>query len=184
LNDICGEDTSDVKFSDIGGLESQIHKIKENIIVPLKLWKVLNAKGKSVSYPSGMLLYGKPGTGKTYCVRALANETDATLISIKASTLLDKYFGESQKLVTALFSVARKLAPSIIFIDEIDTLLRKRGSSSGTEGHGGMDGVQGSFLAEWDGIPLPLLLQMVRLRPKLRLRRRLLLSSVQPTSKW
>lgn len=152
-NDIVEKDSSSISFESIGGLEKQIAQIRESIVMPFKLWKMFAAKGKPFSYPSGMLLYGKPGTGKTLCVQALINETEASLISVKASTLMDKYFGESPKLVTSLFSLARKLAPCIIFIDEIDTLLPKRSSGSGSEGwRGATDSVQGAFLAQWDGL--------------------------------
>ena len=151
LQDVCSMKTSNITFADVGGLEAQIEKIKESIIVPIKMWNAFKDRKVALQYPSGMLLYGRPGTGKTLCVQALANETDATLISIKSSTLMDKYYGESQKLVTALFSVARRLGPTIVFVDEIDTLIRKRGAGSG-EGHEGHDTLQGAFLAEWDGL--------------------------------
>lgn len=149
-NDVMAKDTSSVTFEDVGGLDKEIQTIKESLIVPMRLWKLFEGR-KVLSYPTGILLYGKPGTGKTLCVQALANETDAALICIKSSTLLDKYLGESQKLVSALFSLARMLAPCIIFIDEIDTLLKPR-SNSGESFHVAVDGMQGAFLAEWDGL--------------------------------
>ena len=153
LQDVCSMKSSNITFADVGGLDTQIDKIRESVIVPIKMWEKFKHISLSSQYPSGMLLYGRPGTGKTLCVKALANETDAILISIKSSTLMDKYFGESQKLVTALFSLARRLGPTIIFVDEIDTLIKKRGNGgSSGEGHDGHDGLQGAFLAEWDGL--------------------------------
>ena len=81
----------------------------------------------------------------------LVPECAATFISIKASTVMDKWFGESDKLVSALFSLGRKLAPSIIFIDEIETLLKKRDGSDGSLSSA-FHSMQGTFLAEWDGL--------------------------------
>ena len=94
-----------------------------------------------------MLLYGPPGTGKTLSARAIAKESGATFVAIKCSTIMSKWYGETNKTITALFSVARKLAPSIIFLDEVDTLLGSRGTDS--PAHNSM---LGNMLMEWDGL--------------------------------
>ena len=152
-NDIVPRGSCEATFADVGGLEKEIRQIREGIVVPMRLWRVFNGKRRPLRYPSGMLLYGKPGTGKTMWGQALANEVDGSLISIKASTLLDKYIGESPKLVTGLFSLARKIAPTVVFIDEIDTLMRTRGIGGADGGSAlAMDGMQGAFLSEWDGL--------------------------------
>lgn len=153
-NDIVPRGSCEATFSSVGGLDKEIRQIREAIVVPMRLWEVYKGKRRALRYPSGMLLYGRPGTGKTMCVQALANEVEASLICIKASTLVDKYIGESPKLVTGLFSLARKIAPTVIFIDEIDTLMRNRGMTGGADSSGGiaMDAMQGAFLSEWDGL--------------------------------
>lgn len=151
LTNVIGANEIDTTFADIGGLDAELEEVRDNVILPIVLWsKFQNAKSIA-SFPCGMLLYGNPGTGKSLTAKAIAREAGATFISIKASTLMDKYVGESDKLVTALFSVARKLSPSIIFIDEIDTMLSKRDSSSNS-GHQGMASMQGVFFQEWDGL--------------------------------
>jgi SpoVK/Ycf46/Vps4 family AAA+-type ATPase len=119
---IWPEDLS-ITFGDIGGLEPMIDDLRESVIYPLiypDLFKGL------LGPPKGVLLYGPPGCGKTMLAKALAKESGATFINLHVSTMTDKWFGESQKLVHGLFSLARKLQPTIIFIDEIDSFLRER----------------------------------------------------------
>jgi len=154
--DVLGPDELDVTFDDVGGLESQLEDVKDNVVLPIRLWA--QDRHSSVSgvspCPTGVILYGKPGTGKSLIAKAIAKECSATFINIKASSLLDKWLGESDKLATALFKLARKLSPSIIFIDEVETLLRKRGGGSGSDNHAVVS-MQGVFLAEWDGLQTP-----------------------------
>mmetsp|Transcript_36788 Transcript_36788/g.68426 ORF Transcript_36788/g.68426 Transcript_36788/m.68426 type:complete len:379 (-) Transcript_36788:150-1286(-) len=101
--------------------------------------------------PGGMLMYGKPGTGKTMLAKAIAKEAEASFIGVKSGTILDKYVGESDKLVTAIFSLAQKIAPTVIFIDEIDTLLRKREALQSSSANS-LGSMLGTLMAEWDGL--------------------------------
>lgn len=98
--------------------------------------------------PSGVLLYGPPGCGKTMLAKALAHESGATFINLHISTLTEKWYGDSNKLVNAVFSLARKLQPSIVFIDEIDAVLGTR--RSGEHEASGM--VKAEFMTLWDGL--------------------------------
>ena len=112
--------------TDIGGLDPIISHLREAIIYPLLYPKVFTATSSLISAPKGVLLFGPPGCGKTMLAKALAKESRATFINIAASVLTNKWYGESNKLVAGLFSLARKTQPSIIFIDEIDSFLRER----------------------------------------------------------
>lgn len=111
---------------DIGGLEDIISSLEESVIVPLLYPSIFRSSSTLLAAPKGVLLYGPPGCGKTMLAKALAKESGATFINIAASVLTNKWFGESNKLVAGLFSLARKAQPSIIFIDEIDSFLRER----------------------------------------------------------
>jgi len=101
-----------------------------------------------LSAPSGVLLYGPPGCGKTMLAKAMAHESGATFINLHISTLTEKWYGDSNKLVNAVFSLARKLQPSIVFIDEIDAVLGTR--RSGEHEASGM--VKAEFMTHWDGL--------------------------------
>lgn len=119
----------EVTYSDIGGLKGAIQKIRELVELPLKhpeLFQRLN-----LDPPKGILLYGPPGTGKTLLARAVANETDAYFISITGPEVMSKYYGESEERLRRLFDEAKKRAPAIIFIDEIDAIAPKRSEVTG-----------------------------------------------------
>ena len=115
-----------VTFGDIGGLDNTLTSLKESVIYPLMYPEVFESISGLLGPPKGVLLYGPPGCGKTMTAKALARQSGATFINLHVSTMTDKWFGESQKLVHALFSLAKKLEPTIIFIDEIDSFLRER----------------------------------------------------------
>lgn len=111
---------------DIGGLDPIISTLKESVIYPLMYPELFTSTSSLLSAPKGVLMYGPPGCGKTMLAKALAKESGATFINIAASVLTNKWYGESNKLVAGLFGLARKVQPSIIFIDEIDSFLRER----------------------------------------------------------
>ncbi|KAJ6554953.1 ATPase [Mycena vulgaris] len=127
-NEVIHPDDITVKFTDIGGLDSIVSSLRESIIYPLVYPDLFTSASSLLGSPKGVLLFGPPGCGKTMLAKALAKESGATFINIAASVLTNKWFGESNKLVAALFKLARKTQPSIIFIDEIDSFLRERSS--------------------------------------------------------
>jgi len=137
-----------VSFEDVGGLDEVIDSIKENVIYPLMYPNVFSKTSSLLSNPKGILLYGPPGCGKTMLAKAIAKESGANFINLHISTLTDKYYGESQKLVNALFSLAQKLEPTIIFIDEIDSFLRDRRSQD----HEATAMMKAEFMSLWDGL--------------------------------
>jgi len=111
-------------YADIGGLEPQIQEIKEAVELPLTHPELYEEIG--IKPPKGVILYGVPGTGKTLLAKAVANSTSATFLRVVGSELIQKYLGDGPKLVRELFRVADELAPSIVFIDEIDAVGTKR----------------------------------------------------------
>jgi len=119
-----------VKWDDVAGLQQAKEALKEAVILPVKFPQFFTGKRKAWS---GFLLYGPPGTGKSYLAKAVATEADSTFFSISSSDLVSKWMGESEKLVSQLFTMAREQAPSIIFIDEIDALCGARGENGESE---------------------------------------------------
>lgn len=113
----------EVRWGDIAGLRNAKNSLKETVVYPFLRPDLFKGLREPIR---GMLLFGPPGTGKTMIAKAVATESKSTFFSISASSLLSKYMGESEKLVRALFYMAKKMAPSIIFIDEIDSLLTSR----------------------------------------------------------
>ncbi|KAJ7979491.1 26S proteasome regulatory subunit 4-like [Quillaja saponaria] len=111
-------------FADIGGLDAQIQDIKEAVELPLTHPELYEDIG--IKPPRGVIIYGEPGTGKTLLAKAVANSTSATFLRVVGSELIQKYLGDGPKLVRKLFRVADDLSPSIIFIDEIDAVGKKR----------------------------------------------------------
>ncbi|CAH8279505.1 unnamed protein product [Arabidopsis lyrata] len=135
-----------VEFGSIGGLESIKQALYELVILPLKRPELF-AYGKLLGPQKGVLLYGPPGTGKTMLAKAIARESEAVFINVKVSNLMSKWFGDAQKLVSAVFSLAYKLQPAIIFIDEVDSFLGQRRSTDNEA----MSNMKTEFMALWDG---------------------------------
>jgi transitional endoplasmic reticulum ATPase len=119
----------DVTYEDIGGLSEEITKIREMIETPMKHPELFQALG--IEPPSGVLLHGPPGTGKTLLARAVANESEANFILINGPEIMNKFYGESEKRIKQIFEEASEKAPSIIFIDEIDSIASKREETHG-----------------------------------------------------
>jgi 26S proteasome regulatory subunit T6 len=115
----------DSTYEMIGGCDKQIKEIKEVIELPIKHPELFESVG--IAQPKGCLLYGPPGTGKTLLARAVAHHTETTFIRVSGSELVQKYIGEGARMVRELFVMARRHAPSIIFMDEIDSIGSSRG---------------------------------------------------------
>ncbi len=118
-----------VTYEDIGGLKEEIRKVREMIELPLKYPEIFERLG--VEAPKGVLLHGPPGTGKTLLAKAVANETNANFYSISGPEIMSKYYGESEERLREIFKEAEENAPSIIFIDEIDSIAPKREEVTG-----------------------------------------------------
>ncbi|CDZ96870.1 26s proteasome subunit p45 [Phaffia rhodozyma] len=118
------EDRPDVKYSDIGGLDSQKQEIREAVELAITEFDLYKKIG--IDPPRGVLLYGPPGTGKTMLVKAVANSTSASFIRVVGSEFVQKYLGEGPRMVRDVFRLARENAPAIIFIDEVDAIATKR----------------------------------------------------------
>ena len=136
----------EVRWSDVAGLEVAKSALREAVVYPFLRPDLFMGLREPIR---GILLFGPPGTGKTLLARAVATESRSTFFSISASSLTSKYLGESEKLVRALFVLARKLAPSIIFIDEIDSLLGQR---SGSGEHEATRRIKSELLIQWSDL--------------------------------
>ncbi|EHL30093.1 CDC48 family AAA ATPase [Legionella drancourtii] len=141
-------DVPNVRWSDVGGHKDIKARLSEAVEWPLKYPQLFREAG--IHPPKGILLVGSPGCGKTLLAKAVATESGVNFLSVKGSSLLSKYVGDSEKGVREVFNKARQAAPCIIFFDEIDALVPKRQHES-TETHV-MEGVLSQFLAEFDGI--------------------------------
>jgi transitional endoplasmic reticulum ATPase len=138
----------DVKWSDVGGLEDIKEEMKEAVEWPLKYSDLFKKAGTNP--PKGILLHGVPGTGKTLLGKAIATESGVNFISVKGPSLVSKYVGESEKAIREVFKIAKQASPTILFFDEIDSIVPRRGSSS-TDAHV-TERVISQFLTEMDGI--------------------------------
>ncbi|XP_043662031.1 outer mitochondrial transmembrane helix translocase [Drosophila teissieri] len=137
----------DVSWSDIAGLDATIQELRETVVLPVRHRKLFS-RSKLWRAPKGVLLHGPPGCGKTLIAKAIAKDAGMRFINLDVGVLTDKWYGESQKLATAVFTLAKKLQPCIIFIDEIESFLRMRGSSD----HEATAMMKTQFMLQWDGL--------------------------------
>jgi 26S proteasome regulatory subunit T4 len=121
---MLSEDPGAVSYSTIGGLSEQVHELREVVELPLTTPELFQRVG--IKPPKGVLLYGPPGTGKTLLARALACNIDASFLKVVSSAIVDKYIGESARLIREMFGYARDHQPCIIFMDEIDAIGGRR----------------------------------------------------------
>ncbi len=142
------EESPDVSYEDIGGLTDELNEVRETVELPLEKPELFDTVG--IEPPSGVLLHGDPGTGKTMMAKAVANQTDATFIKMAGSELVHKFIGEGAKLVRDLFQVARDHEPAVVFIDEIDAIASKR-TDSKTSGDAEVQRTMMQLLSEMDG---------------------------------
>ncbi|VAI49331.1 unnamed protein product [Triticum turgidum subsp. durum] len=148
ISSVVPPDEIGVKFDDIGALEDVKRTLDELVALPMRRPELFS-HGNLLRPCKGVLLFGPPGTGKTLLAKALATEAGANFISITGSTLTSKWFGDAEKLTKALFSFASRLAPVIIFVDEVDSLLGARG---GALEHEATRKMRNEFMAAWDGL--------------------------------
>lgn len=137
-----------VNYNDIGGLDTELREVRETVEMALEQPELFDDVG--VDPPSGVLLHGPPGTGKTMLAKAVANETNSSFIRLSGSDLVHKFIGEGAKLVRDLFDVARDNQPAIVFIDEIDAIASKR-TDSKTSGDAEVQRTMMQLLSEMDG---------------------------------
>jgi proteasome regulatory subunit len=142
------EESPEVAYEDIGGLEDQIRDVREAVEIPLENPSMFDEVG--IDPPAGVLLHGPPGTGKTMLAKAVANQTDATFIKMAGSELVHKFIGEGARLVRDLFQLAEDREPAIIFIDEIDAIASKR-TDSKTSGDAEVQRTMMQLLSNMDG---------------------------------
>jgi len=145
---MLNEDPGKVKYSDVGGLNDEIRELRETIELPLTNPELFKRVG--IKPPKGVLLYGPPGTGKTLLARALACNLNATFLKVVASAIVDKYIGESSRLVREIFGFAKDNAPAVIFMDEIDAIGGRR-FSEGTSADREIQRTLMEILAQLDG---------------------------------
>jgi transitional endoplasmic reticulum ATPase len=137
-----------VRWNDVGGLDSARDRLREGVELPLKHPEAFRRLG--IKPAKGFLLYGPPGTGKTLLAKAAAREAEANFIATKSSDLLSKWYGESEQQIARLFNRARQVAPTIIFIDELDSLVPARGGGMGEPQV--TERVVNTILSEMDGL--------------------------------
>ncbi|CAK1587273.1 unnamed protein product [Parnassius mnemosyne] len=140
-------DEINVNWKDIAGLDHLIQELRETVILPIQK-RELFADSRLTQPPKGVLLHGPPGCGKTLIAKATAKEANMSFINLDVSLLTDKWYGETQKLAAAVFSLAVKLQPCIVFIDEIESFLRTRTQHD----HEATAMMKTQFMSLWDGL--------------------------------
>ncbi|XP_072966578.1 uncharacterized protein [Typha angustifolia] len=148
LADVIPPNDIGVTFDDIGALENVKETLKELVMLPLQRPELF-CKGQLTKPCKGILLFGPPGTGKTMLAKAVATEAGANFINISMSSISSKWFGEGEKYVKAVFSLASKIAPSVIFVDEVDSMLGRRENPGE---HEAMRKMKNEFMVNWDGL--------------------------------
>ncbi|KAG2647452.1 hypothetical protein PVAP13_2KG592600 [Panicum virgatum] len=148
LTDVIPPDEIGVTFEDIGALENVKETLKELVMLPLQRPELFS-KGQLMKPCKGILLFGPPGTGKTMLAKAVATEAGANFINISMSSIASKWFGEGEKYVKAVFSLASKISPSVIFVDEVDGMLGRR---ENPREHEAMSKMKNEFMVNWDGL--------------------------------
>ncbi|KAI3463628.1 hypothetical protein Pfo_020291 [Paulownia fortunei] len=148
LADVIPPSDIGVTFDDIGALENVKDTLKELVMLPLQRPELF-CKGQLTKPCKGILLFGPPGTGKTMLAKAVATEAGANFINISMSSITSKWFGEGEKYVKAVFSLASKIAPSVIFVDEVDSMLGRRENPGE---HEAMRKMKNEFMVNWDGL--------------------------------
>ncbi|XVE77637.1 hypothetical protein DITRI_Ditri13aG0078700 [Diplodiscus trichospermus] len=148
LADVIPPSDIGVSFDDIGALENVKDTLKELVMLPLQRPELF-CKGQLTKPCKGILLFGPPGTGKTMLAKAVATEAGANFINISMSSITSKWFGEGEKYVKAVFSLASKIAPSVVFVDEVDSMLGRRENPGE---HEAMRKMKNEFMVNWDGL--------------------------------
>ncbi|KAL2492264.1 AAA-type ATPase family protein [Abeliophyllum distichum] len=148
LGDVIPPSDIGVTFDDIGALENIKDTLKELVMLPLQRPELF-CKGQLTKPCKGILLFGPPGTGKTMLAKAVATEAGANFINISMSSITSKWFGEGEKYVKAVFSLASKIAPSVVFVDEVDSMLGRRENPGE---HEAMRKMKNEFMVNWDGL--------------------------------
>ncbi|KAG1338695.1 ATPase family AAA domain-containing protein 1 [Cocos nucifera] len=148
LADVIPPNDIGVTFDDIGALENVKDTLKELVMLPLQRPELF-CKGQLTKPCKGILLFGPPGTGKTMLAKAVATEAGANFINVSMSSITSKWFGEGEKYVKAVFSLASKIAPSVVFVDEVDSMLGRRENPGE---HEAMRKMKNEFMVNWDGL--------------------------------
>ncbi|GMI15500.1 hypothetical protein TrLO_g305 [Triparma laevis f. longispina] len=150
VNQVVSAGSIGVTYDMIGGLSEVKELLRESVTYPLK-FPQFYSEGIAREAVKGVLLFGPPGTGKTMLAKAVATEGGATFLAVDASSIENKWLGESEKNAKAVFTLARRLAPCVVFIDEVDSILSSRESNDDSS-HSTLTSVKTTLMSEWDGL--------------------------------